>query len=159
MQLKFEKCSLKDLDLIYKLFSNLEIDEAKQQSPIISKKKMLDGLKKMRSFTKKRLSRELKNKDHYWYFIKYRGSLAGFINIKTNNIKTLKVGVLEKIYVLPEFRRKGIAKNAIKFILKKFKSQGIKTVTARVYAKNIPSIKLNESLGFVQTSIDLRKNL
>jgi ribosomal protein S18 acetylase RimI-like enzyme len=54
----------------------------------------------------------------------------------------------ENIFVIPEWRRKGVAKLVITEALKFLKSEGKKIATLGVYGNNKPAIALYKSLGY-----------
>jgi len=58
------------------------------------------------------------------------------------------VGSLNDVYVLPEFRRKGIGKKLSNHCLKKMKDMGVKTVRLTVLSENKAAVRLYEQLGF-----------
>ena len=58
------------------------------------------------------------------------------------------VGTIEDVYVLPEFRGKGIGKKLAAECLTKMKASSVKVVRLQVLAENKAAIKLYEKLGF-----------
>jgi len=58
------------------------------------------------------------------------------------------VGAIDDVYVLPEFRGRGIGKRLVVESLKKMKDKGVNTVRLTVLTENKTAIKLYEELGF-----------
>jgi len=58
------------------------------------------------------------------------------------------IGVIDDVYVLPEFRGKGIGKKLAVGCLNRMKAAGAKAVTLQVLTGNKVAIKLYEKLGF-----------
>jgi len=58
------------------------------------------------------------------------------------------VGTLNDVYVLPEFRGKGIGKKLIVKSLHRLKTEGVKTVRLMVLTENEVAVQLYEKLGF-----------
>ena len=89
--------------------------------------------------------------------------IVGFIKIKTfetrplvSNIKCSLIGLM---YVLPEFRRLGIASTLMNRVFEYVKSKGVSHVRLNVIASNTPAYDLYEKMGFVDYSITMRKQL
>lgn len=58
------------------------------------------------------------------------------------------VGVIDDVYVMPEFRGRGIGKKLIVECLNKMKGAGAKVVRLQVLTENKVAIKLYEKFGF-----------
>ncbi len=89
--------------------------------------------------------------------------IVGFIKIKTfetlplvSNIKCSLIGLM---YVLPEFRRLGIASTLMNRVFEYVKSKGVTHVRLNVMESNIPAYNLYEKMGFVDYSIIMMKQL
>ena len=89
--------------------------------------------------------------------------IVGFIKIKTfetlplvSNIKCSLIGLM---YVLPEFRRLGIASALMDRVFEYVKSKGVTHVRLNVMGSNIPAYNLYEKMGFVDYSIIMMKQL
>jgi len=55
---------------------------------------------------------------------------------------------INKIAVLPSFRRRGVGKELLKKLLEVLKEEGVEEIFLEVRESNVPAIKLYESLGF-----------
>lgn len=69
-----------------------------------------------------------------------------FRNYPLNVSKT--IGAIDDVYVLPEFRGKGIGKKLAVECLNKMKAASVKAVTLQVLTENKAAIRLYEKLGF-----------
>ncbi|MDD5133114.1 MAG: GNAT family N-acetyltransferase [Candidatus Nanoarchaeia archaeon] len=137
----------------------MSIDEGRLQFPNVPKKEMLLDLKKHKKERKIGFLKELKaTKRNLWYFIKVENKIAGFIHAQINK-NDKKFAELEKVYILKEFRGKGLAVKLCKFIFRLLKKKGVKKIQSGIFALNKPSIRLHEYLGFKPYSVKLRKVL
>ncbi|MEM2146283.1 MAG: GNAT family N-acetyltransferase [Candidatus Jordarchaeaceae archaeon] len=69
------------------------------------------------------------------------------------------VGTINDVYVLPEFRGRGVGKRMVAECLEKFKARGVKNVRLSVLAENKAAIKLYEKLNFKIRSYEMFKKL
>lgn len=84
--------------------------------------------------------------DGMQYFTVFDNEIpVGYIGIKTER-DTL---FLSKIYVLKDYRGRGIAKTAMQFIEAKAKSYSLNTIRLTVNINNEIAIKTYEKLGFI----------
>ncbi|MEM2102130.1 MAG: GNAT family N-acetyltransferase [Candidatus Bathyarchaeia archaeon] len=58
------------------------------------------------------------------------------------------IGTINDVYVLPEFRGKGIGKKLVVRCLNRLKTEGVKAVRLMVLTENEVAVKLYEKLGF-----------
>ena len=90
-------------------------------------------------------------------------TIAGFIKIKTLETKPLeseiKCSLISLMYVLPEYRRKGVASMLMDRVFEYVKSKGATHIRLNVTAENIPAISLYRSMGFEDYSVIMRKPL
>lgn len=94
----------------------------------------------------KELERQLYNKENtVWYLVVDEAELplrvCGFASLFVAN----KHYFLDNLYVFPEFRNQGIAKEIVESIVKTFTSKPIKCVAVNPYA-----LKVFDDLGFVE---------
>ena len=75
--------------------------------------------------------------------------------------KSGKVGYLEGIYVLPEYRNQGFAKKLFKHFESWAKSQGTTELASDLEIDNNASLQFHNKMGFeiVETTIHLKKNI
>lgn len=76
------------------------------------------------------------------FYIEYNNELVGDISLTDDNEIT--------IVVCKEFQNKHIGRNCVKKILELAKENGLKSVTANIYAFNHQSRKMFEAVGFKQ---------
>ena len=88
--------------------------------------------------------------------------LAGFVifgpsgrNIFTEE----RTGFIYDLYVMPNYRGRGIAQRLIADCYKLTEEMGFKTIALNVFAKNKPARKLYEKLGFKEYTMVLRKDI
>lgn len=104
-----------------------------------------------REFSIDRLTADLKDKNSAYYFIEHELKPIGFLKIKNNSsidIQNDTSAELEKIYVLPEYKGKGIGKSALKEIIKRTTARGIKNIYLGVIDTNKDAIAFYKKLGF-----------
>ncbi|MBQ9103604.1 MAG: ribosomal protein S18-alanine N-acetyltransferase [Clostridia bacterium] len=90
------------------------------------------------------------NNGHFFALGKIeKGKIIGFITYSTS----IDFADIETVFVLKEFRRKGIAESLINKMLEDVKSKGINRVLLEVRSSNIPAISLYKKLGFNEISI------
>ena len=88
----------------------------------------------------KELERQIYNKDNsVWYISTYRNAILGFVALFDNG----KYYFLDNLYVMPEFRGEGVAKELVQEIVFDHKDKPIRCV-----ANNPFALKIFHSLGF-----------
>ena len=100
-------------------------------------------------------------------FMYYEGSIA--VGLLTCSVKreyvagctTNKVAYLEGVYVLPEYRRKGIASKLIEHFKAWAKSIGCKEMASDIEVDNDISLQFHKKCGFevVETIIHMKKDI
>ncbi|MFC0298472.1 GNAT family N-acetyltransferase [Geobacillus jurassicus] len=108
----------------------------------------------------KQLIEPLLQKGSYYLIATEGDHLMGWILIGTRKDPfTEKIyGFIYELFVLEEFRGKGIAKQLIKTGIEHLKQDGYSEVRLSVYAGN-PAIKLYETLGFKHKTITMSMNM
>lgn len=90
----------------------------------------------------KELERQIYNKDNsVWYISTYKNTVLGFASLFDNG----KSYFLDNLYVLPEHRSEGIARELVTEIVSDHTDKPIKCVANNPYA-----LKIFHSLGFVE---------
>ena len=88
----------------------------------------------------KELERQIYNKDNsVWYISTYRNTVLGFASLFDNG----KYYFLDNLYVRPEYRNDGIARELVTEIVSDHTDKPIKCVATNPYA-----LKIFRSLGF-----------
>jgi len=116
--------------------------------------------------SKRKLKQEflnfLKEKASFFRFAELNHEVVGYIygfikKVEANEKGWRRIGDLNSIIVLKEFRRKGIAEYMVKEFFKWLKSKNIKYVEASSNIKNDIIIKFNKKLGFQEQHIKFGK--
>lgn len=68
-------------------------------------------------------------------------------------------GVINELYVLPEFRRKGVGKKLLEWCLSRIRAEGFKTARISVLSGDKEAIRLYEKLGFRVFMYNMAKKL
>ena len=72
-------------------------------------------------FGSERVHKDLENPDKLYYFIKYESQIVGFIkvclHVGIQNYQYETTAELEKIYILPEFKGRGIGKKTMRLLI------------------------------------------
>ena len=91
------------------------------------------------------------------------GKIVGFIKIitlvKHPLVSNIRCSLISDMYVLPAFRRKGVAFTLMNRVFEYVKSKGVTHVRLNVMERNIPAYNLYEKMGFVDYSIIMMKQL
>ena len=90
------------------------------------------------------LKSELDNKFSRFFVAFSDGKIAGYIG--AHNV--LGEVYITNVAVFPEFRRNGMGKALVEFLVKKMKSENAEFVTLEVRKSNINAISLYEKCGF-----------
>lgn len=90
----------------------------------------------------KELERQIYNKDNsVWYISTYKNTVLGFASLFDNG----KYYFLDNLYVFPEHRNDGIARELVAEIVSDHTDKPIKCIATNSYA-----LKIFHSLGFVE---------
>lgn len=79
--------------------------------------------------------------------------------------RTLKVagyersGYISNVYIKKEFRRKGIALELVKEVIKWFKQKGATNITLELYKNNSAATSLYHKMGFTDHCIKMKKKI
>jgi ribosomal protein S18 acetylase RimI-like enzyme len=91
------------------------------------------------------------------------GKIVGFIKIVTlvrhPLVSDIRCSLIGNMYVLPEFRRMGVASTLMDRVFEYVKSKGVTHVRLNVRAGNAPAYNLYEKMGFEDYSIIMMKQL
>ena len=109
--------------------------------------------------TKKWLRKRLKDRNFKLIVTEKNSKIIGYTFgwiEKTESFTFKKRGYICDIFILKEYRGKGIGSKLVKKLLKWFKSKGIRYVEVEVYSENKRSFKLWKYLGFREIMRRLR---
>ncbi len=150
-----EKAKLKDIPEIEKLYKETSIDEHRTQYPNKSKRKILNQIKdsKLRI---QRFRKGVQGKKWVLFVAKINNKIIGFSQAHIGMSDT-SIGYLDKLYVLKEYRRKGIGEQLTKETNKWLRKKKVKFIEVNVFTKNNPSIKNFEKQGFIKHAYLMRK--
>ena len=81
----------------------------------------------------------------YYFLVTFNKISVGYFSIKQEEQSMF----LSKIYILKNFRGKGIGKNVMAFIEMKTKAYNLNKIRLTVNINNLNSIKVYEKLGFI----------
>jgi L-amino acid N-acyltransferase YncA len=151
--MKIRKAKKEDLDEIDKIYVEGSIDEGKLQFPDVSKKEMIKEMSNAKKERLKGFRKELVDSKNYWVVAVDEGETLG---IGHAWLKTKDIGMIEKVYVSKEHRRKGVGLRIAKKLIRWLKKNKVKYIESSIYWGNKPSIKLNEKLGFKPISLKMR---
>lgn len=142
---------LKEIDRIY---CEGGITEMKLQFNT-NKEKSIREFKKHKKTRWADFRQELKNPNQYWIVAVDNGNILGFGQVLVKKSK----GRIEKIYVNKEIRNKGIGSRIMKELLSWLKKNKAKDVSAGIFVRNMPSIKLHKKFGFKPVSMNMCRKL
>lgn len=155
--MKIRNAGLKDMEKIYKIFSEGTADEFKKQYPNVSKEKILKELDKSKKERNNSYKKAIKSQSHKIIIIEDK-KIIGFGEAEILDYNKTR-GKVDRIYVLKNYRKKGIGSKIIKKLLEWLKSRGVKTAMSEYLIKNIPSKKFHKKLGFKPMSIGVEKRI
>ena len=98
----------------------------------------------------------LKTKDNYLYFTYYQEELVGFI---WYGFRNKEQAFIYDFYIEENMRRKGFGKMVITACEEDARKKGAKSIGLHVFGHNKAAIALYESLDYIPTSIQMKKEL
>jgi len=96
--------------------------------------------------TKEELLREMKNIEFYVYELE--GKIIGVSGL---SIEDREIGVVRRVYVLPEYQRRGIGTALLRHIENIAKRRGLRTLKIRTSEKAFWAISFYRKLGYKMT--------
>lgn len=98
----------------------------------------------------------LDTKDNYLYFAFYQDQLVGFI---WYGFRSKEQAFIYDFYIEETMRRKGFGKMVMNACEEDARKKGAKVIGLHVFGHNKAAIALYESLNYVPTSIQMKKEL
>lgn len=96
----------------------------------------------------------LDNKDVIYLFAETEGKLIGMVGAVLNNeIKTKHIGYVIAVYVLPEFRGKGIGMKLIQSLIEECKKVGLEKLEISVTTTQKEAFALYKKIGFIENGV------
>ena len=136
----FKKATAEDIPLIQELAEKSWNSAYKN---ILSKEQIFYMLQEM--YSEEEISRQLQNSNYVYFLISDGNENAGFIGFEYQyEEKTTK---LHRIYLLEEFKGKGLGKKALQFLKLQVQQNGDTRIILNVNKSN-PAIEIYESQGF-----------
>ncbi len=96
--------------------------------------------------------------EQYIYVAEENEKIVGFITAEIFKKKawyTVQLGSINNIFVLEEYRNKGIGKALMKTMINALKEVGITNIQLDTFNKNSKAIKFYEELGFEKCNIQM----
>jgi ribosomal protein S18 acetylase RimI-like enzyme len=104
-----------------------------------------------RCFNDKTLRQELRDPEAQWYFLEYRGELAGYLKINTGAAQTEMREAdgfeVERIYVLKAFHGTGVGAALMKHAIRLGKEMGKRYLWLGVHEENFRALRFYEKFG------------
>ncbi len=104
-----------------------------------------------KEFGEAQLKSDLSDEHVDYFFIKSNEITAGFMKLTHNPLPDMHIDEcveLEKMYVLPSYKDKGIGSRALREIIKISQNKGIKTLFLCVLDSNEKAISFYKKIGF-----------
>ena len=84
--------------------------------------------------------------------------IVGFITgeiFKKKAWYNVQLGEINNIFVLEEYRQKGIGKKLVKTMIDTFKQEGITNIDLYTFGNNVDAIKFYEKIGFKKYNVQM----
>ena len=153
-RLIIRKATRKDLDVLAKMNHEFKVSE----------KKISDKYLKVPSLInlKRRLMKHLANRNIIFLIAEKNQEAIGFskgvIESGKSDYEYIdKVGFVGITYIKKPYRKKGIAMELYRRMVKEFRKKGVKMITVFNHSSNKPAIEFSKKRGFKVHSIELRK--
>lgn len=107
------------------------------------------------AFADHQVQQELKHPFSSFYFLFADSQLAGYFKLNTKDAQTefIDQGMeLERIYLLPDFQRRGLGQEIMDFVHQLATEAAVATLWLGVWEENKAAIKFYERNGFVTFS-------
>ncbi|MCK4245471.1 MAG: GNAT family N-acetyltransferase [Candidatus Omnitrophica bacterium] len=154
--MEIRKATIKDFERLKDIKIKSKIWERKYNKSL----KPIDEVKKRYFYY---LKRDLTFKDRAIFIAVKNDKIIGMVLGKIVNtlsiIKFEKRGYISNLYILPRYRRKGIAKKLVRELIEWFRANNIKSLRLEVYSKNKPALNIYHKSGFKEYAIKMKKDL
>lgn len=136
-----------------------EIEKILNYSPIVMKESTMGFIEGRKGLTLQMMSQILVDGGYYLVYVDNQ-VIKGWIGIgRSYNFYTEKMqGIILELYVLPQYRRKGIAEKLLKDASDRLRKTGLKKIQLNVYSGNSAK-HLYEKFGFYDISTMMEKDL
>lgn len=151
MQTMIKQCTVDDLTTLKKVGYDTFYETFHAQN----KPENLDNYLK-RAFTDEKLLAELNQPHSVFYFIYYKGQVAGYLKVNLYEAQSEPMGdeacEIERIYLLNQYQGLGLGKLLYDKALEIAKENGKQKIWLGVWEKNERAIAFYQRLGFIQTA-------
>lgn len=145
--IQIKEVSIKDLKELKKISTETFLDTFGKDNSEEDISKYIES-----AYADEKLARELSNKDSFFFFAIDNGRVVGYLKLNINEAQSEKILSnsleVERIYILPKCKGKGIGKaliqHAISFALSKEKD----SIWLGVWEHNANALKFYEKMGF-----------
>jgi ribosomal-protein-alanine N-acetyltransferase len=104
------------------------------------------------AFKKQHIASLLTNYNSISLVAKINGKIVGFIIGMIHLERNFLVGHILTLDVLPQYRRRGVAKSLLQEIEKIFREKGVKSCRLEVREDNIAALRLYRKLGYKEVA-------
>jgi ribosomal protein S18 acetylase RimI-like enzyme len=154
--MKIRKAEIEDYDTIKEIKLLSKVEELKYSETL---KPLSETRERYLSY----LRGDLTHKNRSVYIAEDGGRVVGIVLakiIKPLLISKFKIkGYVSNLYVIDDYRRKGVAERLAKSAFKWLKDLGVSNVSLEIHIKNIPALNLYHKLGFNNYTIKMVKNI
>ncbi len=149
MQLRFEKCGIKELDLLVEISKMTFIAAFEADNDPEDFKNYIEF-----AFNKIKLKKEIQTPDSSFYFVYFDKKLAGYFKLNEflaqTDIREDKSLEIERIYVLESFQGKKIGQSMLREIKDIATEKEKHFIWLGVWERNIRAIQFYEREGFAK---------
>ncbi|GBE19936.1 protease synthase and sporulation negative regulatory protein PAI 1 [archaeon BMS3Abin17] len=150
--MEIRKANKKDFEELLKLILKCTIYHHELDKKNVGGKKLKRGsIKELKENETKILKEDLKNSSTTIFIAIKEKKIVGFITLsfpsKNANIKS-KRGEINDLFILKEYRKKGIGKMLLKKALTFFRLKKVKLILLNVDSNNFSALKFYEKIGF-----------
>ena len=156
--MKIRLGKIEDIEQIDIVYQEGVIDEVKLQFPNKPIKEIIKDLNKNEKERLLGIKNEINSKLNFWIVVENNKEIIAFGQAEINK-ENKENGMIQKVYVLKGYRKKGIASKIMKRLIDWLRKQKIKYVSAGIFIKNIPSINMNKKFGFKVIAVRMQKIL
>lgn len=150
MSIEVKKCTVEDLQILQKVSVETFRDTFQDQN---TEEDLYNYLEK--AYNTEQLTSELLNQQSEFYFVFNRNDLAGYLKININEAQSETKGEdaleIERIYILPQFKGKGLGKILIQQAVGRAQFHRKTNIWLGVWEHNQAALAFYKKLGFVQT--------
>lgn len=111
------------------------------------------------NFIKKRFIEIISSKNTFLLLVESNTDVAGYLTVSLIKDVNQKMGYVDDIFVLKEFRKKGLGILLIKEFISILKKKKFKKIRLGAYIDNKKALELYKKLGFKLTHYEFEKRL